>query len=120
MLSSGLIIHIKVCLCGVLPAPKSYFFIVMLPSLIRRPTLGTPHFPEEAGNGEGVFGAGAACFSLSTPKFRGWHVCRDNQLPHSGEEWKIELIDRLLMKEGKLAVDLGFHLNHWGLHRDSP
>lgn len=96
------------------------FFIVILPSLIRRLTFGTPHFPEEAENGEGVFGSGAACFSLSTLKFRRWHICWDNQLPDSGEEWKIALIDRLLMKEGKLAVDLGFYLNHWGLHRDSP
>lgn len=44
---------------------------------------------------------------------------KHNQLLHSGEEWKIALIERPLKKEVKLAVNFCFYLNHWGLHRDS-
>lgn len=61
--------------------------------------------------------SGTTCFSLSTLKFRRCYVfLKRNQLLGSGEEWKIALIERPLMKEVKLAVDSGFYLNPWGLH----
>ena len=72
-----------------------------------------------AGNREGVWGL-AQPASYSAP----WNL-EDVTLPThsqrlaSGEEWKIALIERPLMKEVKLAAALCFYQSHWGFHRES-